>query len=263
MAIVDATQLDGVLRSLRQSHAGASTLTEHALVGDIVILWLAAEFLRRDFLEFLLGVHRGRVRRACHCVGRLAAAGNTTERKVIRRVAPCNVALLPRNSQNFGTCTVNVDHRLRSQVADSRLEGYSAIGLDDQNPIEADRATDKTTERDADAAHLGTDPLRGARDPFAPFKLFRPPVERFLEERTRGVRPLPLHRRSEWRLALRTIDSADDYLVEPEFTPSFRDDRLHDCNALHAAWRALRTPRGRVGQNRDSTPAHGLRLVQE
>src|SRR5208283_4695710 len=84
MAIVDATQLDGVLRGLRQSHAGASTLTEYALVGDIVSLWLTAEFLRRDFLELLLGVHRGRVRRACHCMGCLAAAGNTTERKVIR-----------------------------------------------------------------------------------------------------------------------------------------------------------------------------------
>src|SRR5271166_1025574 len=84
VAIVDATQLNGILRSLRQSHAGASALTEYALVGDIVSLWLAAEFLRRDFLEFLLGVHRGPVRRACHCMGRLAAAGNTTERKVIR-----------------------------------------------------------------------------------------------------------------------------------------------------------------------------------
>src|SRR5271165_1234725 len=162
MAIVDATQLNGILRGLRQTHAGASTLTEYALVGDIVSLWLSAEFLRRDFLELLLGVHRGRVRRACHRVGCLAAAGNAGERKVLRRVAPCNVALLPRNSQNFGACTVNVAHRFRPQVADSRLEGYSSIGLDDQNPIEADRATDKTTERNADAAHLGTDPLRGA-----------------------------------------------------------------------------------------------------
>src|SRR5208337_4515178 len=162
MAIVDATQLNGVLRGLRQSHAGASTLTEYALVGDIVSLWLTAEFLRRNFLELLLGVHRGRVRRACHCMGRLAAAGNAGEGKVLRRVSPCNVALLPRNSQDFGACTVNVAHRFRSQVADSRLEGYAAIGLDDQNPIEADRATDKSTERDADAAHLGTDPLRGA-----------------------------------------------------------------------------------------------------
>src|ERR1039457_1304459 len=95
MAIVDATQLNGVLRSLRQSHAGASTLTEYALVGDIVSLWLAAECLRRDFLELLLRVHRGRVRRACHCMGRLAAAGDAGERKVFRRVAPYNVALLP------------------------------------------------------------------------------------------------------------------------------------------------------------------------
>src|SRR5271165_2063374 len=162
MAIVDATQLNGILRGLRQTHAGASTLTEYALVRDIVGLWIAAELLRRNFLELLLGVHRGRVRRACHCMGRLAAAGNAGERKVIRRVAPCNVALLPRNFQNLCASTVNVDHRFRPQVADSRLEGYSAIGLDDQNPIEADRATDKTTERDTDTTHLGTDPLRCA-----------------------------------------------------------------------------------------------------
>src|SRR5271165_6097811 len=162
MAIVDATQLNGILRGLRQSHAGATAPAENALLGNLVLLGAAAELLRRNLLEFLLGVHRGRVRRACHGMGRLAAAGNAGERKVLRRVAPYNVALLPRNSQNFGARTVNVAHRFRTQVADSRLEGYSAVGLDDQNPIEADRATDKTTERDADAAHLGTDPLRGA-----------------------------------------------------------------------------------------------------
>src|SRR5208283_1598234 len=102
MAIVDATQFNGVLRGLRQSHAGASTLTEYALIGNLVLLGAAAELLRRNFLELLLGVHRGRVRRACHCMGRLAAAGDAGERKVFRRVAPCNVALLPRYSPNLG-----------------------------------------------------------------------------------------------------------------------------------------------------------------
>src|SRR5271167_3436680 len=170
VAIVDATQLNGVFRGLRQSHASASTLTEYALVGDIVSLRLAAELLRRDFLELLLGVHRGRVRRACHCVGCLAAAGNASERKVVRRVAPCNVALLPRNSQNLGACTVNVDHRFRPQVADSRLEGYSAIGLDDQKPVESDCAADVTAQRYADAANFRAHPFRTARNPLAPFE---------------------------------------------------------------------------------------------
>jgi len=101
VAIVDAAQLNGVVRSLRQSHPGATALAKYALVANIIILWLAAEFLGCNLLEFFPRIHRGRVRRACHCVGRLTSAGNAGKGKVLRRVAPCDFALLhgtPRTS---------------------------------------------------------------------------------------------------------------------------------------------------------------------
>src|ERR1035437_6518972 len=224
VAIVDAAELNRVLRGLRQSHAGASAVAKYALVGNIIILRLAAELIGCNLLEFLPGIHRGRIGSACHCVGRLASAGNTGERKVLRRVAPYNIALLPRHSENFGSRAMHVDHRFRSEVADSGLEVHTPIRLDNEETIEADRATDETTQRNPDAAHLRSDPFRRARDPLAPFELFCPAVEGFLEERARRVGSLALRRRSERRFAFRTIDSADGDLVEFELARRFRSE---------------------------------------
>ena len=122
VAVVDAAEFDGALRGLRQSHAGAAALAEDALVGDLVILGLAAEILGRDLLQLLLGVHRRRVRRARHRVRRLAAAGDAGPRQVLRRVAPGDVALLPRHAEHLGGHAVDVDHRLGAEVADAGLE---------------------------------------------------------------------------------------------------------------------------------------------
>src|SRR5260370_42249998 len=108
------------------------------------------------------------------------------------------------------------------------------VRLDNEETIESDRAANITAERSPDAAHFCTDPLRRARSPLPPFELFRPAVEGFLEERARRIRPLAFHFRPEWRFALRTIDSADGDLVEPELARRFRDDRLYNNHALHA-----------------------------
>src|SRR6266568_8813346 len=263
VAIVDAAELNRVLRGLCQSHAGATALAKYALVGNIVILWLAAELLGCNLLEFLPGIHRCRVGSACHRVSRLAAAGDAGEREVFGRVAPCNVALLPRYSENFGSRAMYVDDRLCSQVADSGLEVHTAIRLDNEETIESDRAANITAERYADAAHLCADPLRRARDPLTPFELLCPAVEGFPEERACRIRPLAFHFRPEWRLALRTIDSADGHLVEPEFARRFRDDRLHNNDALQSSRCALCTPRRGIRQNSDTAPAHGFWLVEE
>src|SRR5208282_5937146 len=121
------------------------------------------------------------------------------------------------------------------QVADSGLDAHTAVRLDNEDPIEAGRATDVATQRHAHATHLRADPFRGARHPLAPFELLRPAIEGFLEERARRIRPLAFHLRSEWRLALRAIDSARGHLIEPKLARSFRDHRFHDHDTLQAA----------------------------
>ena len=42
---------------MRQGHARATAFAEDALVGHLVVLGLAAEIFRRDFLQLLLRVH--------------------------------------------------------------------------------------------------------------------------------------------------------------------------------------------------------------
>jgi hypothetical protein len=101
---------------------------------------------------------------------------------VLGGVAPADVALVPRHAEHLGSDAVDVHHRLGPQIADSRLEADAAIGHDEKEPVEADRAADVTANRYADAAHLRADLLRAARDAFLPVELFRATVERFLNK---------------------------------------------------------------------------------
>jgi hypothetical protein len=74
-----------------------------------------------------------------------------------------------------------IHHRLRSEIADSRLEGDAAIRLDHKKPVESDGAANVTAQRNADAANFRADLFRSTRDPLAPFELLRAAVERFLK----------------------------------------------------------------------------------
>src|ERR1035441_4586720 len=135
-----------MLRRLRQSHTGTTALTEDALVGDHVILGPAAQILCRDFLKLLLGVHRCRMCCARHRVGRLTAAGYTGKGKVPRRVTPDDIALFPRHAQDLRAGPMYVNHGLRPEVADSGLEGDPSIRLDNEKPVESDRAANETAK---------------------------------------------------------------------------------------------------------------------
>ena len=86
VAVVDAAQLDGALGGLRQRHAGAAAFAEDALVGDLVVLGLAAEILAAICCSLSLASIADGVRRARHGVGGLAAAGRAGPRQVL---APC------------------------------------------------------------------------------------------------------------------------------------------------------------------------------
>src|ERR1700693_572728 len=179
MAIVDATEFNRVFRGLRQRHAGATTFAENAFVRYHVLLWLAAEFLRRDLLKLLLGGHCRGIRCPRHGVSCLTSTGDTGERKIPRRVAPDYVAFFPRHTENLCPRAMYIHHRLGSKVTDSRLESDPAIRLDDEKPVESDGAANVAAQRSANAANFRSYPFRGTCNPLAPFELLRATVECF------------------------------------------------------------------------------------
>ena len=62
---------------------------------------------------------------------RLAAARDTGERKMFRGVAPNDVALFPWDTENLRARAMDVDNRLRAQVADAGLEADPPLGRND------------------------------------------------------------------------------------------------------------------------------------
>ena len=157
---------------------------------------------------------------------------------------------------------MHVVHRLRSEIADSRLDVEPAVGLDDEEPIEPDRATDVTAARYPNAARLRTAALR-ERFSLVPLEHLGPAVERFLEEGACGVSLLARDQRSEFRFALGRVDVPDGYLIDPQLPRSLSQQRLHQRDSLHASRRALRTAWRRIREDRDRAPAHGQRLIQQ
>ena len=198
-----------------------------------------------------------------HGVRRLAAAGYARERKMFRRITPHDIALFPGDAEGLRARAVDVDHGLRSQISNSGLEADPAIGRDDEKSVEADGATDVAAKRYADPAYFGADPFGTACHPLLPLELLRAALQRFFQECAGRVLKPALHRRPVERLAFRTVDVADRYLVHSEMPGGFRDNRFDDRNALHSARGTLRTAWGRVRQYGYPAPAHGLWLVQQ
>ncbi len=167
MAIIDAAQFDRMLRGLRKRHPRAAALAEDAPVGNVVMFRADRRVTwRRSSCSRVLHSVRHRIRRPRHGMGGLAAAGDTGKRQILRGIAPDDIAHLPRHAEYLRTCAMDIDHRFRSQIADSRVEADPALGSYDHQPIESDRAADITAKRYADAAHLGADPLWAGAPPF-------------------------------------------------------------------------------------------------
>ena len=262
MAIVCASELDRALSGLRQSHARASAFAGDAFVGDHVISGLPPRSFAAICCSFSDGVGRHGVRRARHGMGRLAAAGGACPRKILRRVAPGEIALFPRHAEEFRDHAMHVGPGFRPQIADAGLDVDAAIGLDDEQAVKARGAAGVTADRHANAAHLRAVALAGVHFPFIPLELLGAAVERFLDERARRILLLARHERSERGFAFRGVHAPDGHLIHAEFPRGFREDRLHDRDSLHSAGRTLRSARGRVRQDGHSAPAHGLRLVK-
>ena len=176
----------------RKAHARAAALAGDAQVGHLIIVRLPAQRLGRHFLEPLHAFKAHRVRRPRHGVHRLAAAGVAGVRKMLRRVAPDNVAGIPGHVEHLGGCAMHVDHRFGSQVADARLNLHAALRSDDDQPVEAGAAAVEDSQRYAHAAHLGANLLGLARHPLVPLELLGALVQRLLQEAACHVRALAL-----------------------------------------------------------------------
>ena len=74
---------NGALRSLSKGHACAAAFAEHALVGHFVVFRLAAMRFGGNLFEPQLALVGHCIRRARHCVCRLAAAGCACVRNVL------------------------------------------------------------------------------------------------------------------------------------------------------------------------------------
>ena len=128
VAVVDAAELDGALRGLRQGHARAAAFAEDALVRHLVILGLAAEILRGDLLQFLAS-RPSPPRDAARVMAWVVWLPPEMQRprQILRRVAPGDVALLPRHAEHFGGHAVHVADRFGTEVADAGLDANPAI----------------------------------------------------------------------------------------------------------------------------------------
>src|SRR6516165_3059765 len=202
VAVVLPAELDGLLRSLREGHAPARP--GHLASRDSVRLGTPAVRLRSDLPQLVDAVGGHGMRRARHGMRRLAARRNAGPGEILRRVAEDDVTLLPRYIQHVGNHAVDVEQRVGAEIADARLNLNPAVGLDDEQTVEADRPAGKRTDGDTEATRLV--PLLVAaverRLLRIPLEGFAPFVERLLDERAGDIRLLPGRQRgTEGRLA--------------------------------------------------------------
>ena len=210
-------------------------------------------------------VGRRRVRRARHRVRRLAAGRDAGPRQVLRWCCRRRRRTDPRRRRAFRPptrCTSNTECVPRLPMPDWNWTRPSGLMMNrPSKPIEPP------------AYGLTATPMPRALVPC----VVLPRSAAFFSSHLNSSRPLSSasltnalvtyacfavrQRGAERRLAGRRVDLADLDLIDAELARRLDEDRLHDADALHAAGRALRGFRRRVGQHRQPAPAHRFRLV--
>ncbi len=188
VAVVDAAQLDRLLRRLRKAQARAAAFAGDAQVGDLVIVRLPAQLLRRHFFQPLHALQAHRVRRARHRVRGLAAARGAGVRK---DASTCR----PRQCRRHPTARPEPQpprdaHRSPLRFPDCRCPTGICTrpsGVITISPSKPSAATVEVRERNAHAAHLRAHPLGLARHALVPLELLGAQVQRLLQEAARHV----------------------------------------------------------------------------
>src|SRR5688572_17985650 len=153
-AVVNAAERDRALRRLlpRQHHAAA--LADDAALVGVVAGRAAAKILGSNLGELLLEVHARRVVRAGMRIRRLAAGLNRRPWQSLRRVAPDNFGLLPREARDLADHARGVERRERTEIADALVDFELAVRSKDAETVDADRTGGVGADAHANAAHL-------------------------------------------------------------------------------------------------------------
>ena len=262
MAVVFAAELDRLLGRLRQRHAGTTALTRHTFVGHLEVFGTPPKTLGRNFLQLPDGIRRGRMRRPRRGVDCLASAGHARPRQMPGRVAPDQLALVPRHTKQFSRDPVRIGHRLGPEITDARMDVQAPVGLHDDQAVESGGASHKRAHRNADTADLRA--MSGSILAIVPLEKIRPTVERLLDEGAGRVGPLPsCVGLPELRPAFGGVQPSNLHLIDVEPARRFGEQRLHHGDALHAARLRLCAAGRSVGQHGDAAETHGCRLVQQ
>src|SRR6266853_3413309 len=142
-----------------------------------------------------------------HGMSGLAAAGGACPWQVFRSVAPCNIAFFPRHTEKLSHHAMHVGPGFGAEIADPGLDINAAIGLDDEETVEAHRPAGVAADRCADTSHFRAIALAGFHFPLIPLELLGATVQRFLDECAGGILLFPIHKRTERGLSFGAVDA--------------------------------------------------------
>ena len=136
VAVVLAAELDRFLRRPARTSCCGRRRTRGRRPPDSSPGLPPSVFAATSWISFF-AVGADGVRRARHRVRGLAAARRAGPRQVLARVAEDDLALLPRHAEDVRRDAMHVEHRVRAEIADARLNLHLAVGTDDQQAVEA------------------------------------------------------------------------------------------------------------------------------
>ncbi len=236
VAVELAAHPDGELRSHRIGDAASAALVEHALTVDVVVVGLATELLRGDFLQLVERVRGGNEVRAAHGERRIAAELADVPRQVLAAVAALDHAVLPVVFEHFGGHARGAGVRERAEVADAGVNVQHAIRRDTHQAVEAGKTRRMKRLPYRNARDLAATALAAALHALRPVEAGRADVERFLQIAARHLRLVG----SVGTLVRGRVELADLEPVHLELACCAIEQRLHDDGELVVAGPALR-----------------------
>src|SRR4029453_15654632 len=116
-------------------------------------------------------------------------------------------------------------HRLGAEIPEPRLDTHPAVRCDHEEAIVSGRSRDEGARGHAIATDLRALALAASHFALVPLELLRPPLECFLDEGARRMRPFASRiGTAEHRLAFRRVDAVDGDLIDVELPRRLGED---------------------------------------